>query len=201
MMKIQLAINLCLFATFFGLSGPVAAQLRLQSVSGKKTAEIPIGATVGLKLPAPGEQDDPCEYYWLYTGVLKGREAGKIKLLVQEETLLFQDANGVFKKVQTNYSYTQKELYTDIDTDQIFSMTKYAGAGDARKGIGALIIGLSLLQSFAISPFLSDKARDTSDKIVWGGVGVGLTMILLPSKKTWYMQQPEGKRKTLWRLR
>ena len=202
MMKIRLTIKLCLFATFLGLSGGhVSAQLSLQSVSGKKTAEIPIGATIRLKLPAPGVQGDPCENYWLYTGILKGQEAGKVKLLVEEETLLYQDANGVYKKVETNYSYTQKELYTDIDLEPVLSLTKYSNAGNGLKGFGALIMGLSLLQSFAISPFLSDKARDTSDKIVWGGFGAGLTLMLLPSKKTWHMQQPQGKHKRLWRLK
>lgn len=198
-MKIRLAINLCLFATFFGLSGPVAAQLRLQSVSGKKTAQIAVGATVEIKLPAPGEAHGDCDCYWSYMGILKGHEAGKAKLLVHEETLLYQDANGVYKKVETKYSYTQKDLYTDIDLAPVLSLTKYSTASHGFKGFGALIMGLSLLQSFAVSPFLSDKARDVSDKIVWGGVGVGLTMMIWPSKKTWHLQQPEGKNKRLWK--
>ncbi len=198
-MKIRLAIKLCLFTTFFVLSGTIAAQLRLQSLSGKKTAEIPIGALVGIKLPAPGEKEEGCECYWSYKGILKSTEAGKAKLLVYEETLIYQEANGVYKGVETSYSYPRKEIYTDIDVTPALSLTKYSDPSDARKSIGALITGLALLQSFAVSPFLSDKARDVSDKVVWGGVGVGLTMMIWPSKKTWHLQQPEGKNKRLWK--
>jgi hypothetical protein len=193
--------KLCLFAALFLLPGLTSAQLRLQSVSGKKTAEIPIGATIGLKQPPPGQQQSDCECYWSYKGIFKGMEAGKVKLLVQEETLIYLEGNGMYKKVQTRYSYTKREMYTDVDAGTALSVTKYSDPGDAWKGFGAIIIGLSLLQSFAISPFLSYKARDTSDKIVWGGIGVGLTMILLPSKKTWHLQQPTGKNKRLWRLK
>lgn len=200
-MKIRPSIKRCLLANFLLLPFLVPAQLRLQSISGKKTAEIPLGSTIELKLPAPGEAGDPCEYYWSYNGVLKGTESGKAKLLVHEETLMYQETNGLVKKVNTNYAYPQKEIYTDIDLAPAFSVTKYSKSGDARKGFGALIIGAALLHSVAISPFLSDKARDVSDKIVWGGVGVGVTLILLPSKKTWYLQQPTGKNKRLWQFR
>lgn len=190
-----------LFAFLLSLPGFAAAQLRLQSLSGKKTAEIPIGAMVGIKLPAPGEKEEDCECYWSYKGILKSTEAGKAKLLVYEETLIYQETNGVYKGVETSYSYPRKEIYTDIDVTPALSLTKYSDPSDARKSIGALIMGLALLQSFAVSPFLSDKARDVSDKVVWGGVGVGLTMMIWPSKKTWHLQQPEGKNKRLWRFR
>lgn len=200
-MKFQLSIKLSLFAAFLALPFHSTAQLRLQSVSGKKTAEIPIGATVGIKLPAPGEQGSDCECSWYYKGILKSTEAGKARLLVQEETLVYQETSGMYKRVQTRYSYPKQEIYTDVDVTPALSVTRHSNGGDIRKGFGALIIGAALLQSLAISPFLSEKSRDVSDKIVWGGVGVGLTMILLPSRKTWHIQQPRGKDKPLWQWR
>lgn len=122
-------------------------------------------------------------------------------MFVQEEMIIYRETNGVFKKVETRYSYPNKEIYTDIDLQTALSLTKYLDPSDGRKSIGALIMGLALLQSFAISPFLSGKARDASDKVVWGGAGIGLIMMILPDKKTWHLQQPEGKNKRLWKFR
>ncbi|MEZ4962797.1 MAG: hypothetical protein R2830_23430 [Saprospiraceae bacterium] len=175
------------------------SQLRLESENGKWQVTLPTETKIGLALPTE-TWNEQCECYKTYTGILKDVERDFANLLLLETDHVFEDSNRIASRTQTKYKYLSAKIKTPVPLLDLKSVTIYHQTGKDLDILGGLMMFFSAVHGLVVAPFLSDDARNVSDKIVWGGLGAGFVMTLFPNKKTYYLQQPKGKQEELWRI-
>ena len=179
------------------------AQLILERPDGKKSVTLNPGSEIILKLPTKTAADRlECECYQSYQGILKKYEADTFTMQIEEYKRIFYEEGGVAKSEQVKYHYDHAPVDSRLLGKSPIAITKIRKSFENLEDAGGVLMLLAAFQGLGAGPLLSHKARRVSDKIVLGGLGVGLTLVLLPNKKTYYLEQPrKGKRKKLWRIR
>jgi len=176
------------------------AQLTLQQTTGKRQTTLPAGTTLTLTRPT-STSDESCENFHAFTGKLTSVQHNDALLLLTNEHRVYADDFGVARNIKTQYAYQRQELPTPVPLDDLISVSKQLPARKKLDGAGGTLIFLAVLHGLVSAPLLSAKARQTSDRVVWAMLGVGVTLAALPNQKTYHLRQPKGKQKPLWQVK
>lgn len=200
-MKIKICLPiiwlLCLISPF------LSAQLTLTRAEGGKTRTIDYGQKITLKLPTKSAPcTGPCDYFQAYTGKLKQYHQDTFNMVIEEYQRVYFDEGNIAKKETVEYHYADLEISTTLFANDIISISQKSKSRENRFNFGATLLLLSAIQGLVVSPFLSDKSKKVSEKFVFGGLGLGIVLMVLPQERTYYFKPPQnGKKKKLWQIK
>ena len=184
-----------------GGAGTLAAQLTLTRLDGRRETHIPAGTKIAIRVPTP-TQVDTCDCHHEFTGILQKSARDTAFLNLEQDIRFYYDDQKIARRVTTYYDYKQSgPVQTVAPLHAVYTLTRFSKTGETLDDLGGVILLLTSLHSLLVAPLLSQKERKVSDAIVYGGVGVGLAMLLWPNEKHFNLQAPKrGKPKPLWRI-
>jgi hypothetical protein len=178
----------------------LSAQLTLQKVNSNKSISISNGTELVIKFPTKTSKTD-CDCYLEYNGKLISVSKDSLTMVLYSDERLFVDEYGVSRTIYQQSKYPKgKEVSTIIKTDNMMTLKYTSDNREAINAVGGVLLTLAVINQFIISPFYSQEVRKTSDRITWGAVGVGLTLVIIPKTKTYHLKQPKNGNKTLWQF-
>lgn len=186
-----------LFLVIF--TGFATAQLTLRQVENGHKKTLPIGALIEIKLPTKTSRPD-CNCYEAYKGYFKKVEKDNIYLVLTNYTRETVDDNKAGLTEITTFQQPEDSSITRIPTAKILAINRYSESNAAFKNMGGILVTLATLSNLFLAPQLD---ADSGKKLRNGGyvvIGVGILTALLPTKKTFYFEQPKNKKKMLWQL-
>ena len=176
------------------------AQLRIQSITGKKVINIGLGKEIGLKRPTTTTNNDCNCCYEMVRGYLKTVNESSLGLVVTKTERTFTDTDGIFKRQTIDYQWESTPA-TMVPTEDLQAILIYSKGKASLDNLGGILMVVAGLQALAINPLIDGKNRKTADRIVGGVFAVGFTMAILPNKRTYHFEQPSGDKQPLWRLK
>ncbi len=176
------------------------AQLLLESVSGKKQVSIGLDKEIGLKMPTFTTNNDYNCCYELIRGYLKMANSDSVQLVLKKIERSFTDYDGVFKRHTIDFQW-ESTAPTPVPIGNLQAVFVYSKGKSALDNLGGAMMLVAGFQALVINPLMEGKKRKTADKIVGSVFAIGFTMAVLPNKRTYYLEQPSGEPKPLWRLK
>ncbi len=190
-----------LLAILFGciFQNLVSGQLKLQTVNGKRKITIPSGTEISIKMPTETAKTT-CECFQMVRGILKNYHSDTISMKILEQERRYFVDTSIGKSVVTQFGKEGNLIDSPIFAKDVLSISKHFKSRKNLDNLGGTLMMLAGFQSLVVGPLLPKNLRKGSDKIVWGGFGLGLFLVALPNKKTYYFQNQKKKNKRLWQF-
>ena len=178
------------------------AQLTLIRSDSSKKVVIKNTSFITLKFPSISRiAKDTNENFYSIRGRLVASKNDSVKLIVSNIQRVFTDVDSVYKKAGVIHGIKNSKPSAPIKLINLEYLAVENKGIKSLKAIGGGLIVFSLLQGLVLNPFLTDKLKGSSTKVMWASFGTGLTLALLPDEKKYYFKQPmKGKKKTIWKI-
>ena len=183
----------------FIFTGFTTAQLTLQQVNGTKKRVIPVGTSIDLTFPNK-TSGQPHLAFHKYGGKLKNVTSNSIDLVLTYENAHFMNENGV--KIQ-QYRYTKQPdtpMITQMPLNKLQSITVLKDKNRKISDASFFVFSLAVLSNIFIAPHLKAPYNKTVRNAGYVVMGVGLSVAFIPTRRTYYLEQPKDGSKTLWKL-
>jgi hypothetical protein len=175
-------------------------QLKLTSSDGRKIKLIPNGTTIGIKLPTVTSKDT-CDCNFTVIGKLNSFQNETANVVLRETTRSYYEADGVAKKVTERYRYEKLPVTTPIDISKAMEISIYKPTRKVINRVGYVLLITSILEGLVIGPIAFKNDRKAHDAIVGGALVTGIVFSAIPDNKKYYLQQPVGEPRDLWKIK
>jgi hypothetical protein len=188
-------LTLVFTATFIGFA---TAQLTLQKVGSNRQKVLSIGSLIEIKLPTKTSRPD-CDCSHDYKGYLKKSDSNNVTLALTEETRITMNENnlGIYEK--KTFKLDKDSTLTQIPLSKALAINRYSESAIASKKMGGILLFFAILSNLFLAPQLesSEKGFRNGGYVV---MGLSMATFLIPNKRTYYFEQPQKKKKTMWKL-
>jgi hypothetical protein len=194
MKKHALAALFLFFSIFF-----LNAQLTLQQVGGNKKHVIPIETLIDMTFPAKTSSTSELAFD-KQGGYFKSINKTSINVVLTYRNYYFTDENGVIIQETRRINPPDTPMITQVPLANLQSILQYYPPNKNISNIGFTFFLLAIVNNIFVAPHLRAPYNTTVRNAGYAVMGVGLSFALIPNRKTYYLEQPKGKNKTLWRL-
>lgn len=177
------------------------AQLTLKKMDCNCKITLPIDALIEIKLPTETSRPD-CTCFEAYRGYLKKVETGAVVLMLTEKNRETVDNNGAAISEKQTFQPVNDATTMRIATDKLLTINKLSEMNYDWQKFGGVVLTLSILSNLFLAPYAAPNLETPIRNIGYGSMALGLATFLLPTKKTFYFEQPKKNKnkKTLWKL-
>ena len=187
------------YAFFLIFTHFAAAQLTLQQVDEAKEHVIPAGADIDLTFPTK-TSGLPQKAFRVYGGQLKNVSNTGINIVQNFENHYFINENGVTIQQYRNIRPADTPMIVQIPFTKMRSITQNYPKIRKLNNAGAYLMLAALVSNIFIAPHLKAPQSKMVRNAGFIAMGVGLSIGLIPNKKTYYLEQPINGNKKLWQI-
>jgi hypothetical protein len=188
-----------LFIFFF--SSFATAQLTLKKMESSRKTSLPIDGLIEIKLPTQSSRPD-CNCFQSYTGYLKSVEDSVVNLVLIETNRETVDDSKSAIREKNILKQPKDAMLTRVPLSKVLAINRYSETNQNWQKLGGVVATLSVLNNLLLAPYVGGDFGTSMRNIGYGGMAFGLLTALLPTKKTFYFEQPRKNKnkKTLWKL-
>lgn len=183
----------------FALPNFAHAQLTFESVQNHKLKTIKYGREIGLTYNTISKDENCNCCFIVYNGFLRSKDLAGIQLQIKESKRQYVDTDEIAKKQVTTYKWEDSKP-TTLPIPGLKAISVNRPVMKTLDVVGALMIGVSLVQGMIINPFWDGQDRKVLDRIAFGTLSTGIVFAALPNRKTYYFEQPAKPNPRIWRL-
>jgi hypothetical protein len=187
------------YAFFLFFTHFASAQLTLQQVDGKAKHVIPAGTSIDMTFPMK-TSGAPEKAFHIYYGRLKKVDNTGVGIVMTYENRYYVNENGITIQERRNISPPDTPLIVQIPLTKMQSIVQYRPNGLKRSNVAAYITLAAIVSNIFVAPHLKEPQSKMVRNAGFIVMGVGLTVGLLPYRKTYYLEQPKGGNKKLWKI-
>jgi hypothetical protein len=177
-----------------------AAQLTLQQVDGTKKHVIPAGASIDLTFPIK-TSGLPEKAVQIYYGRLKKVDNTGVGIVITYENRFYTNENGITIHETRDIHPPDTPIVVQIPLTKMQSIVQYPSKKRTNiSNLSAYVFFLAIASNLFVAPHLKEPQRKMVSNAGFIVMGVGLTVGLLPTTKKYYLEQPKGGNKKLWRI-
>jgi hypothetical protein len=180
--------------------GFATAQLTIQKMESSRKITFPAGSLIEIKLPTKTSRTD-CNCFESYKGYLQLVEKDAVEIILTEEKRESVDDNkAAFQEFKT-YEGGKTPTLARVPLTNVLAINRYSENVEGLQKLGGVFLFLSIINNLFIAPHTSGDFGTVLRNIGYGGIAFGLTTFVIPTKRTYYIEQPKKQKKTLWKLR
>jgi hypothetical protein len=189
------------FTYFFLLifSFSIHAQLTLQQVNGSKKHTIPVGTSIEMTFPSK-TSGIPEAAFHRYQGKLKAVTDLGINVVMTYENRDFIDENEVKIREVKFINPPDTPLITQIPFKKMLSITEFYPKNRKLSNASFYVFAIAVLSNIFVAPHLKAPYNQTVRNAGYIVMGVGLAVAFVPTRHTYYLEQPKNGNKKLWKL-
>jgi hypothetical protein len=185
----------------FLFSNLATAQLTLKKMESNRKISLPIDALIEIKLPTKTSRPD-CDCFQSYKGYLKSVEDSIVNLVLIETNR--ETADDSKSDIREKHIITQPKtpIMTRVPLSKVLAINRYSETTANLQQVGGIFLILSILSNLFLAPQISGEGGNIVKNVGYGTMAFGAATFLLPTKKTFYFEQPkkDKNKKTLWKL-
>jgi hypothetical protein len=192
---LSICILLLVFASF------AMAQLTLKKLESSQKVSLSIGSLIEIKLPTYTSRPE-CNCFVAYKGYLKQIDGDSATVVLTEMSRETVDDNKAAIQEKRLFQPANEATISRIPLSKVLAVNKYSESNIGLRNVGAVIFTISAMSNLFLSPAIGGTFSKTLRNFGYGGMALGISTLLLPTKKTYYFEQPNKmkKKKTLWKL-
>lgn len=188
----------CAFLSFF--THFAYAQLTLQRVDGNKKHVIPIGTLIDLTFPTK-TKEKPEDAFQLYGGKLKKGHSTGVDIVLTFKQHYFVNENGTTVRDVERIRPSDTPAILQIPLTKMRAIVVYTSQKKVDiRDAGAYLFFAAIVSNLFVAPHLGEQQSKMVRNAGFIAMGLGLTVGLLPHRKTYYLEQPQGGNKKLWKI-
>ncbi len=184
---------LCFFTHF------ASAQLTLQQVDGTKKHVISGGTSIDMTFPIK-TSGLPEKAAQIYKGRLKNADNRSIGVVMTYENRYYVDENGVTIQEYRNINPPDTPIIVQIPLTKMQSIVQRYPKNLKLSNAGGYLMLAAILSNIFIAPHLKEPHAKTVRNAGFVTMSIGLSCALIPTKKTYYLEQPKNGNKKLWKI-
>jgi hypothetical protein len=185
------------FLLIFSFS--IHAQLTLQRVNGSKKHKIPVGTSIQMTFPNK-ISESPETAFHKYQGKLKTVTDLGINVVLTYENHDFVNENGVKIQEVKFINPPDTPLITQIPFKKMLSITEFYPKNRKLSNASFYVFALAVLSNIFVAPHLKAPYNQTVRNAGYVTMAVGLSAAFVPTRRTYYVEQPKNGNKKLWKL-